>query len=152
LGWLRYERQEFTKSSFDFDKACEFNPSDDYAHFGAWLCGSRLGETASATDDLKRYLAARQFKNSDDWPAKIGDFLIGQITEQELLAAAENVDDKQDREHHCEAYFYIGSKRLITGDKAGAVACFEKCLATGVQDFNEYQSAKAELRNLEDAN
>jgi lipoprotein NlpI len=125
---------------------------DEYSSFGVWLSSSRLGETESATRELKEYLANRQISNSDDWPSQIGRFLTDQITSQELLTAAQSADTKKDKEQHCEAYFYIGSKRLIAGDKAGAAASFEKCVATGVHGFSEYQTAKVELRLLENAN
>jgi tetratricopeptide (TPR) repeat protein len=152
FAWSRYQRQEYGDASADFKSARDLNPSDDYAHFGIFLSESRLGETKSATEDLKLYLEARKPKNSGDWPSPIGRFLAGQITEQELLAAAEDVDSKKDREQKCEAYFYIGSRHLIAGDKARAEDFFEKCVATGIQNFSEYQCAKVELNTLGKAN
>jgi lipoprotein NlpI len=102
--------------------------------------------------ELKEYLAGHPTTNSDDWPSQIGRFLAGQITEQELLAAAEDTDSKKDHEQKCEAYFYIGSRHLIAGDKARAEDLFEKCVATGIQNFSEYQCAKAELNTLNKVN
>jgi rhomboid protease GluP len=102
--------------------------------------------------ELKEYLAGHPTTNSDDWPSQIGRFLAGQITEQELLAAAEDADSKKDREQKCEAYFYIGSRHLMAGDNARAEDFFEKCVATGARDFAEYQCAKAELNALGKAN
>ena len=83
-----------------------------------------------------------------DWPLKVGTFLTGQLTEPELFKAAENSDKQTDDEHHCEAYLIAGSKRLIEGDKTTASDYFEKCLAMGCNDFDEYSDAKAELTYL----
>jgi tetratricopeptide (TPR) repeat protein len=152
LGWFRCERQQYTNALTDFRQTCSFNPSDDYGNFGLWLCSSILGNPKAATEELRAYLANRQAGNFDDWPSKVGSFLTGKITEQELLAAAKSGDRKRGQEQRCEAYFYIGSRHLIAGDKTGAADFFEKCVATSIQDFSEYQCAKAELRVLEKVN
>lgn len=140
---------EYTNALTDFRRACELDPADDYAHFYIWLCNSSLGNSERATMDLKAYLTARGSKDSGDWPSEIGRFLAGQITEQDLLSAATSADTKKDKEQHCEAYYYIGSKRLFAGDKTGSVAEFRKCVATDVKNFNEYQFAKTDLQRLE---
>jgi len=152
LGWSRHDRLEYTNALSDFQQACKLNPTDDYARFGLWLCTSMLGNSEEAARELGAYMNTRGVEGSNDWPGQVGRFLAGQITEQELLAAAESPDIKKDEDQHCEAYFYIGSKDQIAGDKSGAAAFFKKCLATGVESFNEYQSAKAELRVLDNAN
>lgn len=79
---------------------------------------------------------------------QVGRFLTGQITEVDFLRAAANANSQSNREQHCEAYFYAGAKRLVENDKAGAADFFEKCLGTGVNTFEEYQSAEAELKVL----
>ena len=62
------------------------------------------------------------------------------------------IDDKTtDAERHCEAYFYAGTKRLIDGDKKTAQDYFEKCVATGLKNFSEYDCAAAELKALKAA-
>lgn len=152
LGWCRYNRQEFANALRDFQRASELNSSDDYMRFGIWLSNSRLGDLKGATENLRTYLATRQANDSQDWPFQIGRFLTSQITDQELLTAAESADAKKSKEQHCEAYFYIGSKDLIAGDKAAAASSFEKCVAPGTEDVVEYQSAKAELKALEKEN
>lgn len=42
-----------------------------------------------------------------------------------------------------------GSKALMLGDKVKARTLFRKCVETGVINFTEYDSAKAELKGLE---
>jgi lipoprotein NlpI len=84
----------------------------------------------------------------DDWPSKVGHFLAGQLTESDFLQAAANPDTLTDREQHCEAYFYAGSKRLIEDDKTTAADYFKKCMTTELKHFEEYRSAEAELKFL----
>jgi tetratricopeptide (TPR) repeat protein len=148
LGCLYYDRRQFTNALTDFRKVCELAPSDDYAHFRIWLVRSRLGEIEAAATELQIFLDNRKTGKPDDWPAKVARFLVGQLTEPELFKAAECSNQQTEAKQNCEAYFYAGAKRLLTGDKTTAAAYFEKCLATGLSDSSEYQSAAAELKYL----
>ncbi|HEV2327996.1 MAG TPA: tetratricopeptide repeat protein [Verrucomicrobiae bacterium] len=148
LGDSRFQRFQYTNALTDFRKACELDPSDDYAYIGVWLCSSSLGNLEGATKELKASLTGRDAKNSSEWPSEVERFLVGSVTEQELLSAARNTDVQKDKGQHFDAYYYIGSKRLLAGEKAGATAYFEKCLSTGMTDFWEYRLATAELQTL----
>lgn len=152
FAWRRYQRQEYTNALSDFRMAGELNSSDDYARFGVWLCSSLLRNSGEATKELRAHIDTRSTVGSDDWPGEVGRFLADQITEQDLVKAAQDSNSEIDKEKHGEAYFYIGSKRLIAGDKAGAAASFKKALAAGTQGFQEYKCAKAELEFLENTN
>ena len=87
--------------------------------------------------------------SADDWPSKIGTFLIGGISEPKFLAAALDGNKRTDEVQHCEAWFYAGTKRLVLGDKTTAKEYFEKCRAFDMKGLLEWGSALAELRLLE---
>jgi lipoprotein NlpI len=147
-GEVYYDLQKFADALADFRKSCELNSnvqSQDYSHINIWLSRARLGEQDAATKELQTYLDNRKIGTPDDWPLKVGSFLTGQTTEPELFKGAVNMDKQKDDEQHCEAYLIAGTKRLIEGDKTTASDYFEKCLATGCNDFDEYSDAKAEL-------
>lgn len=144
-GCLHYDRQAWAEALQDFRKAAELTPTDDKLRFRVWLVQARLGEPA--TKELLDYLNTRQGK-IEDWGAKVGAFLTRLTTEAELLKAAPSFDATVNQKQHCEAYFYMGTKRLLDGRKIAAKDYFEKCVATGRQTFTEYQSAVAELKIL----
>jgi len=150
-GEVYYDLQKFTDALADFRKSCELNSDvqiQDGSHINIWLVRARLGEQDAATKELQTYLDNRKKGTPDVWPLKVGSFLAGQLTESELFKAAENADKQTSDEQHCEAYLIAGSKRLIEGDKTSASDYFEKCLATGCSNFDEYSDAKAELKYL----
>ena len=148
-GCLYYNAQDFTNALADFKKAWQLkSQTPDYSHYRAWLIRARWGETAAATQELATYLQYRINGKAGDWPGTVGRFLAGQLSEDDFLKAAENPNPQTSREQHCEAWFYIGSKRLIAGDTATAADDFKKCLATGVVSFEEYGSAEAQLKRL----
>lgn len=150
-GVLRYDGHAFTEALVDLLKAIEVNPATqdaEYSRFRVFLIRTRLGDGVAATTELRKYLANRSTGNPGDRGSQVGQFLIGQLADGELLASATNVNPNTQAWQLCSAYFYCGSKHLVAGDKATAADCFNKCLATGQQNMMEYTSAAAELNFL----
>lgn len=84
-------------------------------------------------------------------------FYAGRLPEGEVLKAAGSVDPKTDKEQRCEAHYYLAMAYLlklggVQGDgpsnASKAQENLEKCAATGVTNFVEYQAAQAELKRL----
>jgi len=143
-GCLRYDAQEFEEGLADFRKALELDDAQKaYACFRIWLIRTRLGQAEAASAELQTYLDSRATGKADDWEAKIGRFLCGQLAEAEFLASAKNADTRMEAGHLCQAYFYAGSKRLFAGDQAAAVDYFQKSIATEQKAYLEYGSAAA---------
>lgn len=151
-GLLNYNLHKFTDALADFYKSRELNLDaeyTDYSHIYVWLIRARLGEQDAATKGLQTYLNDRKTGTTTGHTLNAARFLAGQLTELNFFKAVENANQQIDKEQHCEAYFYAGSKRLIEGDKTTAADYFEKCLATDVKKFTEYRSAAIELKFLE---
>jgi len=148
-GCLHYNAHKFPEALADFRKARELgSDARDYFCFRLWPLQTRSGEKDEATRELTAYMEHRPVGKPDDWQSKVGRFLAGQMTQADLLKAAADPNAQTDREQHCEAYFYAGSKRLIEGDQTTAADYFKQCVATDVKKFEEYSSAVAELKLL----
>jgi tetratricopeptide (TPR) repeat protein len=148
-GHLRYNLQRFTEALFDFRKESEFSGSLCYADCRIWIVRARLGEWETATEELRTCLENVPAEKRDDWKSTIARFLTGQMTELDFFKADQSFEDKKDKRQRCEAWFYAGTKRLIDGDKATAMAYLEKCLAADKKVLGGYQSAaEAELTFL----
>ena len=149
-GCVDYNAQRFTNALADFRKSCELGSNNqDYSYFRIWLIRARLEAKDTATQELAEYLGRRKTQKLEDWPLKVGSFLAGQMSEGDFLKAADDPNLQTSKEQHCEAYFYVGSKRLIENDKMAAVDYFKKCLTTNVTNFEEYTSAASELLFLQ---
>ena len=70
------------------------------------------------------------------------------MSEQDLLDAADSVEEKKGPEPQCEVWYYAGLKRLLNGEKACAAEAFRKGVATGEKTTKEYDLAEAELKDL----
>lgn len=145
-GCNDFNSRRFTSALANFRKACELGSDiQDYSCYRIWILRTRLGEKAEATKELTAYLEHRKPQSTNDWPLQIGRFLTGQLSEDDFIKAADSPNSQTVNEQHCEAYFFIGSKRLVENDAAGAADFFEKCQATNLPNYEEYQSAAAEL-------
>ncbi len=90
--------------------------------------------------------------SQEPWVVKVGAFLLGNVTEDDLMTAAASPDAAKDQGQHCEAWYYAGMKRLLAGDKKTAADDFNHSLATKQTRFTEYRLAEAELKVLGLAN
>ncbi len=144
-GCVNYDLKYFTNALIDFRQACELGSDvTDYSWCRLWLVQSRLGDRNIATKDLKAYLQQHSV-NPDHWSAQIAHFLVGDVTEDDLLKEASFQGAEPVEGQLCEAYFYIGSKDLVDGNKTVATEYFKKCLGTHLSTYEEYCSAQAEL-------
>lgn len=90
-------------------------------------------------------------KWKDGWKKSVGRFLVGELNEDGLMEQTSQGTPKTVREQKCEGSYYAGAVRLAKGDRAGARALFERCVATQLHTFPEFQFARAELAKMDKA-
>jgi tetratricopeptide (TPR) repeat protein len=144
-GYLLYDQHDFTNSLSDFKRACELDATDNFPFFRVWLIRAKFGEIQAANEQLQTHLDDSKKVAPSDWTPNIARFLLGQLSEAELLNAAKTTGMSLGNSQQCEAFYYMGEKRLISDDNIVAIDFFEKCLATGHKEYTEYQSAAVEL-------
>ena len=147
LGVVHYHRGDWTNALRALEEAVVIaDAQTEYAEFYRWLCHARAGDRETADRLLSEFAASRSPIEDSDWPGRLTAFLLGDLTEKELFAAASSMGPAE--ELRCEAFFYAGSLRMLNDEVEKAVEYFRKCLDTKRTDFYEYQSAGAELREL----
>src|SRR5215470_3596702 len=132
----------------DINGAIERNDQDFYPRLFLWLMRSRLGETDAANIELAAFLDKHRNVTQEEWTSKVAGYLLGNVSEANLFAAAKSSDAKKERGLFCEAWFFAGMRKLLGGDEATAADYFRKCIATGQTNFVEYQLAQSELKAL----
>lgn len=132
----------------DYRRCCEIaDPAPDYPHLFIWLIRTRAGEKEAADKEFSDYLATRHADSDKFFPAAAG-YLLGTVSEADMLASAKFFIPDLEARQKAQASYYMGMKKLLAGDKEGAAACFNKCVATGVKDLSERQLSAAELKAL----
>lgn len=148
-GVAFYLQKNWLKAHADFEAAARQEKGNFYGALMACVVQLRLGQGETGRKELRTALDHRWDAKPNDWPSKLGDFLLGKLDETALLAAADSPDAIKNREQHCEAWYYDGMVRLAAGKNDEAASCFRKCLATEQKMVDEYQLANTELKWLE---
>jgi lipoprotein NlpI len=147
-GLVRYEKGDLTEAADDFRQASQLEPVDPYPEIFLWLAHTREGQAANANEQLSAFLEKHVEKSPDHWGSKVCSFLIGKINETEFLGGTRSYFAFHQQGHECEAWYYAGLKRLLAGDKNGAVDAFRKSIETNARRFQEYNLAEFELKRL----
>ena len=114
----------------------------EYAHIYLWVARAHLGQAEAASQELAAYLARHPVSG---WSAQVAGFLLGRVTEGQLLAASASPDHAKALEQQCESAYYTGLKQSLAGNQEAATGDFRRCVATGLTTFSEYRFARAEL-------
>ena len=141
---IYYLTQRWDSALKDYRCFCEKAPAQaNYQRFYIWLILTRKSELAEANQELGAWFGSGKKPRASRWECAIAAFLLGQMSESDFLNLGRRGGDSG---RQCEAWFYAGMKRLVSGDAATAHEDFKQCLATGRKDFEEYNFAAAELR------
>jgi lipoprotein NlpI len=146
-GTIYFLKHDWKKALSDLRRHDELNEEDEDAPPLIWAAQARLGEKKAADSGLSSFVANHP-EQANPFYAKLDDFLLGKISEQDLLAVADSAEEDKRSEQQCEAWYYAGLKRLLNGDKAHATEAFRKAVATEGKTTNEYDFAGAELKDL----
>jgi tetratricopeptide (TPR) repeat protein len=147
-GCARYNLHQWKECLPDFKAAAAKDPAlRDECQIRIFLARSRLGETKDARAQLTFYLI-HPMKETVPWARESLRFAAGLISESEYLKRIPSSLGKPEAGAACEAYFHAGTIRILKGDRSGARDLFERALATGADDCEEYTSARAELAEL----
>jgi lipoprotein NlpI len=109
-----------------------------------WVLKAGDGEEAAATVELATYLDDDSFPKST-WARDLGAFLVGRMSERELLAATRSPNPIKERVQLCRAWYFIGVKRRLGGDLAGAATAFHHCVAQDERYWEYDLFARTEL-------
>ena len=143
-GTIYFLKHDWKKALSDLRRHDELNEEDEDAPPLIWAAQATLGEKEAADRGLSSFVADHPAQTKPFY-TEIDNFLLGKMSEQELLAA-NSVEEHP--EQQCEAWYYVGLKHLLKGDRAGAAEAFRKAVAAGDKTTNEYDFAEAELKDL----
>jgi lipoprotein NlpI len=114
-------------ASVDFQKSA--NSGVIYGALWLWIVKSENGNRGIARENLSYYLNKSGQSSSDVWPAPIADFCLDQITQEAMMAKIPK--GAQEKDDSCEALFFAGVAKRLSGDNQGALDCFHQAIATG---------------------
>lgn len=143
---LYFYQGNYAAAAADYRKHSELVPGDAYTIIKLYQTAARVDENART-----EFLRLAAGVTTRDWPYPIIELYLGKRTPQSLIEQVRGAASRPELERACETYFYVGYQYLLNEDQQSAKMLFERAVATGVSDFNEYKTAKAEIWRLKPA-
>lgn len=126
----------------NLDRSQELDPKEPYAAIWREIAGWRSHASATLSEATTRI-------DMTKWPAPIIRLMLGTMTADELMRAADDPEPIKKKGQICEANFFAGELNLQRGAKEEARRLFGIALANCPPTFLEAQAAEAELKALE---
>ncbi len=145
-GLLRFGQGRYSEALEALRDDAKKDPRAIYSALIAELAARRVGGTQKELLQV----ANRQIP-SGSWPDTCLAFLIGKISDEQLLIEAQRGDSLEIAQRLCEAYFILGETALASGERSKAIDLLESCIGTGITGYVEFRLARQELRRLEGA-
>ncbi len=145
-GLIRHAQGHTTEAIADFRMSLGLN--FPYAAFWLFLAETQDGLPDAARRDLTDALARPEVFKPDDFPTAIGNFLLGRLPQDGLIAKAAATHEDLRQDSLCSAWYYAGALQHIGGNFPGARDDFTQAIATQSKGSEEYVEAKRELALL----
>ncbi len=146
-GLIHHAKSNRTEAMSDFEISTGLG--FPYASFWYWRTQMESGQKGIAAQNLANNLAKPTLFKPDDLGTSIGNFLLGKITQDQLLEKPHVATGSEATGDLCEAWFYIGISKRLMGDLKGAQEAFEKALATQAKSSEEFVEAGREAAVLQ---
>lgn len=167
---------DYTAAYADFDKAIKLEPKNAFVFGMRGVAKQIQGDFNGSIADLRKSLeitpvdltrfyltiALRRMRQDDapaglkvavkalpdGWKKTVGAFLLGDLSEKDFLAAADQGDASKTAQQKCEALYYAGMARFFKFDMAGAKELLTKCTELKLTDNIEDMLARGELARM----
>ncbi|MGH7004322.1 MAG: hypothetical protein ACREIP_10280, partial [Alphaproteobacteria bacterium] len=140
-GRVHFYRADFAAAAEDFRNAASGNRANAYSLLWYYVAGARANVDDRA--GLEQGLAALR----EEWPRPLVLHFLGRVSEADVMAAAA-ADPAKRAERECEAYFFLGQRRILAGAAADAIAVLRRALAICPREIVEYDATRMELTRL----
>jgi tetratricopeptide (TPR) repeat protein len=148
-GCAFYDARFFGSAVTDFKKSIDLEAGAwEFPRLRLWLARAKMGDRGEATEDFKKYLARRTPPQGTDYLGKAAHFLTDELTADAFIDSVESDLTEGSRRWRCQAYFLLGERSVLNGDKPSAARHFERALATKATAWRDYQSAEVALDRL----
>ncbi|MEE9393500.1 MAG: protein kinase [Planctomycetota bacterium] len=140
-----FNRREWRKarSAIEAQARSDQGNQHPYLLMRRLLIDLRTGTQLDAVQTKAALYRAETTLALDKWSRTVMNYFAGDLSEKAFIRLA-----AKDREHRCEAYYYVAQFRRARGDLAATKSFLLKCVAEKVTTFTEHTSATAELKLL----
>jgi TPR repeat protein len=150
-AYIRNLRQNWDDALVDANRSIELTEDGSKKYYGqiqAWVALGRKGNLSGADKRLTEFLAAQPEAPATKWERRLASLVTGKISTEAALADVVDASPTVADSHRTEALCFAGFRALMTGDRAAARGHFERCVAIGLKNDNQYWQALYELKSI----
>ncbi|QDV49304.1 tetratricopeptide repeat protein [Gimesia fumaroli] len=147
LGFSYYFNQKFPEALAQFNRAAQLAP-EQMKVLNPWIYMAMVRSNQKPAADAKFQSTLSQKPESRDSVDTILAFLLGAISEADLMKSIDPKDPKRAKAQTCEAHYFIGEKARLAGDSAKATQNFEQTLNTNLRNLSAYRGAQYALKKF----
>jgi len=146
LGFALFFAEDYLGATKSFEQAVNLDAKQ--RHLGPWrYCSMQLSGQEADARTLFNSVIEKEVQTRD-WVDYLHLYLLGQVSEDELLAAIRSTDEKTKSAQICEAHFFIGVGKSTAEDQTDAQQHFEKALATKATHLSAFRGAQFALKKF----
>jgi tetratricopeptide (TPR) repeat protein len=144
-GTIRHIKGDLDGAVADYREAAKLDPTEPFDSLLMFLALAEGGRVEEARAELRNLLTRWP---ADEWPAPLAHRLLGEISDAELLKAAQTGTEVLRKYQDFDWHFYLGASAMIAGDKDRARAYLERVVDTDMRQFLEYNIARLFMERL----
>lgn len=130
---LHFLKGKYEQAAAGFAHYLEKKPGDLYRVLWLYLSERYQKKSPSGVPNFIRGI------NLTQWPGAILELYLGEISLDDFVKALKPQLTGWDKEHRCEAYYYLGQYHLLRGEQKQALAYFQQARKTEAKTLIEYE-------------
>lgn len=147
LGFVLFFAEDYAGAAEQFGAATSANKELKHLHPWHFVALKRSRPQADLQQKFAEILGPDA--ENTDWADQLLAYLLGRITEDQLLSSTKGNDENVSRAQTCEAHFFIGQKQALAGNTQQAAAHFRKATESKeVEHLSAYRGSEMALKRL----
>lgn len=147
LGFSYFFNQNYSDALTQFNQAAQMAP-EQMKVLNPWIYLSMVRSNQKPAADAKFQSIMTQKPDARDSVDALMAYLMGVITEADLLKTIDQTDQQRSKAQSCEAHYFIGQKALMAGNTQVANQNFQQALNTGMRNLSAYRGAQYALKKF----
>jgi tetratricopeptide (TPR) repeat protein len=140
VGFAQFFGGQHEAALSSFDSALEADPQARFLN--PWRAAALLaaGRPADAERTFAEQIARPAAER--DWFDVLTLLVLGKLTDNDALSAISGGDEQAARAQQCEAFYFIGQRRLFDGQREEAEPFFRQALDSNLPHLSAYRGAQ----------
>lgn len=144
LAFAKFFGRDFPGALQLFDKALAIDSKLGYLEPWRYWCMVLTGQKDAADKQFDAVFAKAAADR--EWPEQLLTFLAERSDEQQLVDSVALDDPNRKAMQLCEAYFFMGERRLVKGDRQGAAVAYKEAMTQKTPHLSAFRGSQYQMK------